>query len=65
MVGIRSLIRRDSAKFEKKFLKMFEIEQVSCVSSIKRIVSGNLFLLKVTREETLFNNSFHETLGRS
>ena len=33
--------------------------------TIKRIVSGNLFLLKVTRKEILSSNSFRDILGRS
>ena len=33
--------------------------------TIKRIVSRNLFLLKVTRKEILSSNSFRDILGRS
>ena len=39
--------------------------RILIVLTITRIVSGNLFLIKVTRKEKLSSNSLHETLGRS
>ena len=38
---------------------------VGSVLTIKRIFSGNLFLLKVTRKEKLSSNSLREALNRS
>ena len=40
--GFGSLIRRDSTKFEKKFLKTFEIERVSWVKVLPSSIALKL-----------------------
>ena len=59
-------------KFVVKFTKRLkEIDQimyfhwVGSVLTVERILSGNLFLPKVTRKETLPSASSHETSDRS
>ena len=62
------LYMKAMVKFTKRLKDIVQImylHWVGSVLTIKRIVSGNLFLLKVTRKETLSSASFHETLGRS
>ena len=52
-------------KRSKEIVKIMYLHWVGSVLTIKRIVLWNLFLLKVTRKETLSSNSFRETLTRS
>ena len=55
-----------------KFTKQLKvIVQIMClhwvgnILTFMQIISGNLFLTKVTRKETHSSTSFHETSGRS
>ena len=59
-VGFRSLIRRDSAKFEKKFMKIFEIERLSWVKVLLSSVALKLeitVLFGMLRDLRDYNNS--------
>ena len=55
-------------KFIKRLKEIVQIMYLHWVGSVltsKRIVSGNLFLIKVTKREKLSSNSLRDTLGRS
>ena len=49
----------------KEIVLIMYLHWVGSVLTVKRIVSGNLFLIKVTSMEKLSSNSLLETLGTS
>ena len=65
-LGIYNFIFYELRLTQKDYggFRLFLILMLS-VLTIMRIVSGNVFLPKVTRKETRSSASFRETLGRS
>ena len=64
-MGLCMKIMVEFTKWLKEIVQIMYLHWVGSVLTIKRIVSGNMFLIKVTRKKKLSSNSLHETLGRS
>ena len=61
------LCMKAMVKFTKRLKEIVQImylHWVGSVLTIKRMVSRNLFLIKVTTKEKLSSNSLRQTLGR-